>query len=163
MMKYMVAAGVAIALALAGLGFLLGWIPGTDRHLIEIRKAQVAASLVDPASAQFRHVAISIDKRSTIKNRWVCGEINGKNRMGAYAGFTPFYISEDGASGWISQRDRPDDEQIDDADRRCTEAVRSGYGYRYACERKDELVEKRNAFDREIVAFREACSNGLAL
>lgn len=42
----------------------------------------VAAELRDPSSAEFRNI---IEGTST-----VCGEVNGKNAFGAYAGFKPF-------------------------------------------------------------------------
>lgn len=44
---------------------------------------QVARDLFDPSSAQFRDV-------SEVADNLVCGEVNGKNRMGAYVGFTKF-------------------------------------------------------------------------
>lgn len=48
------------------------------------RAEQAAADLlIDPDSAKFRNV---VDKGDGI---W-CGEINGKNRMGAYSGYQPF-------------------------------------------------------------------------
>lgn len=50
-----------------------------------------AAQLIDPSSAQFRNV------RRVANNgiSRVCGEINGKNRMGAYVGFTRFIVNPD--------------------------------------------------------------------
>lgn len=52
----------------------------------EARKA-VARNLRDPASAQFRDVAVY--------DKYVCGEINGKNGMGAYAGFLRFWFNRE--------------------------------------------------------------------
>ena len=43
----------------------------------------VAYDLVDPSSAQFREV------RQTDDGTW-CGQVNGKNRMGAYGGYMNF-------------------------------------------------------------------------
>ena len=65
-------------LVIAALGLLTGC---AER---EAKKA-AADNLVDPASAQFRKIATY--------NEAICGEINGKNRMGAYAGFTPFVFN----------------------------------------------------------------------
>jgi hypothetical protein len=59
-------------------------IPGTDANLEKRAKDRAAQLLIDPSSAQFRNV----DAREGV----VCGEINGKNRMGAYAGFSRFYV-----------------------------------------------------------------------
>ncbi|MFC0634344.1 hypothetical protein [Brevundimonas balnearis] len=55
-------------------------------------EATVAAQLRDPSSAQFRAVEVieQPDGRSV-----VCGEVNGKNAYGGYAGFTRFVV--DGA------------------------------------------------------------------
>jgi hypothetical protein len=66
-------------------------IPGTEayKHRTSIEGAQAAASykLIDPSSAQFRNVSVT--------NDFACGEVNGKNRMGAYAGFLRFTASRD--------------------------------------------------------------------
>ena len=45
----------------------------------------VAAKLLDGKSAQFRNVG-------KIAETGVCGEVNGKNRLGAYAGFKRFVV-----------------------------------------------------------------------
>lgn len=54
---------------------------------IDRAKEAVARDLIDPSSAQFRDVKLSDDGFT------VCGEINGKNRLGAYVGFMPFMVS----------------------------------------------------------------------
>lgn len=64
------------------------FIPGTDWHKIRQAKEAVAAVLIDPSSAQFRNVEIGHEGA-------VCGEVNGKNRMGAYVGFTRFVAMAD--------------------------------------------------------------------
>ena len=63
------------------------YVPGTDANVIEKAKAAAAASLRDPASAQFRSVRL--------KDNAVCGEMNGKNGCGAYAGFSRFVVQPD--------------------------------------------------------------------
>lgn len=45
----------------------------------------VARKLLDPGSAQFR------DERLTPFNSALCGQVNGKNTLGAYVGFKRFY------------------------------------------------------------------------
>lgn len=50
---------------------------------------QVVADFYDPSAAQFRSLSHSHDA--------LCGEVNGKNRMGAYVGFKRFYSNESGA------------------------------------------------------------------
>jgi len=59
-------------------------IPGTDANLEKRAKDRAAQLLIDPSSAQFRNVEA--------REKAVCGEINGKNRMGAYVGFSRFYV-----------------------------------------------------------------------
>lgn len=71
--------------------FLLALLLIGFSHGCSERKAkQLAADqLIDPSSAQFRNVRTV---RTSAGSR-VCGEINGKNRMGAYAGFTRFIVN----------------------------------------------------------------------
>lgn len=53
-------------------------------------KALAASQLRDPASAQFRNVK-SVTNGA---GRAVCGEINGKNAYGGYAGFQDFVVAD---------------------------------------------------------------------
>ncbi|MCW2363864.1 MULTISPECIES: hypothetical protein [Sphingobium] len=64
---------------------------GQNPEQAHIEQAQeaVRALLTDPASAQFRNVVIHNDREG--RPHSVCGEVNGKNRMGGYAGFEDFY------------------------------------------------------------------------
>lgn len=96
---------VAATLVLGG----CQWIPGTDAHLREKAQRLAAAELIDPSSAQFRRVEVS---RRPGGDR-VCGEINGKNRMGAYAGFTRFVTDLEGGSAWLEPPEGPlDDSEL---------------------------------------------------
>lgn len=72
-------------------------VPGTDAN--KIREAQEAATkdLIDPFSAQFRNVRVA--------RGGVCGEVNAKNRMGAYVGFTRFVAIEGTNGEWLAQLD----------------------------------------------------------
>jgi hypothetical protein len=69
-------------------------IPGTSANIERRAKDLAAEQLIDPASAQFRSVEV--------RDGAVCGEINGKNRMGAYVGFTRFLID---TSAWEAALD----------------------------------------------------------
>lgn len=73
-------AAIALAALLGGCDL----VPGSGAYRENQARAAAAQLLIDPASAQFRNVA---DRDGA-----VCGEINGKNRMGAYVGFTRFYV-----------------------------------------------------------------------
>lgn len=72
---------VVVATVLHGCQFM----PGTAAYKEEKAKNIAAQLLIDPSSALFRAVRTG--------DGAVCGEINGKNRMGAYVGFTRFYVS----------------------------------------------------------------------
>ena len=68
----------AVLFSCAGCGALLG---GSE----EKAKRAVTEQLIDPVSAQFRNVH-SLGES-------VCGEVNAKNKMGAYVGFVRFVVS----------------------------------------------------------------------
>ncbi|WP_449557286.1 hypothetical protein [Huaxiibacter chinensis] len=82
-----------IVLALAIPLFLAACKPGEEKA-ISLAKSEVAANLLDPGSAQFRNVKVvkMTDADDGRVIAVVCGEINGKNGFGAYAGFHPFFV-----------------------------------------------------------------------
>ena len=55
-----------------------------DHPLLE----KVRNRLFDAQSARFRNLVLD-------PNGGICGEVNAKNRYGAYVGFDPFFITED--------------------------------------------------------------------
>ncbi|MDB5696860.1 MAG: hypothetical protein JWN21_2403 [Sphingomonas bacterium] len=87
---------VLVAVALAG----CDQIPGTSTYKIAQAQQEAAKGLIDPSSAQFRSVRMG-------KDGDVCGEINAKNRMGAYVGYSRFVATatDTQPSGWLSQID----------------------------------------------------------
>ena len=51
----------------------------------------VVRDFFDPASAQFRDIrAVDVTLNNGQQIRRVCGEVNGKNRLGGYVGYTWF-------------------------------------------------------------------------
>ena len=52
----------------------------------------MTTGLKDPASAQFRNVALNRGRSA------LCGEVNAKDNAGAYVGFRPFVASDAGAA-----------------------------------------------------------------
>lgn len=58
-----------------------------DPEFLEIIKNGVSKLMRDPESTQIRNVYSIIGVRS----EFICGEVNGKNAYGGYAGFTHFY------------------------------------------------------------------------
>jgi len=67
--------------ALAGCQF----IPGTEASKLAAGEVQVREALTDPESATFRNTSYHGATKA------VCGEVNAKNRMGGFVGFTRFY------------------------------------------------------------------------
>lgn len=78
-----------LAFVTAGCEFM----PGTEAYRIEQAKRAVAKLLIDPASAQFQNVVA--------RDGYVCGEVNGRNRMGGFVGFKRFLVPLDGDSPLI--------------------------------------------------------------
>lgn len=66
----------------------------------EAREA-VARDLRDPASAQFRDIKAW--------PRSVCGEVNGKNAMGAYVGFSRFWFDRESKRYRIDPQEQGDE------------------------------------------------------
>ncbi len=57
---------------------------------VERLRTLLTAKLLDPAAAQFRgQFAVEVEKGTVA----LCGEVNAKNRMGAYVGFRRFYAA----------------------------------------------------------------------
>lgn len=77
-------------------------------HISETAHQQVRYVMNDPDSAQFRNVrAYSFSGPGG--GYVVCGEVNGRNRMGGYAGFQPFRtnVGNDQSSGQVYINDLP--------------------------------------------------------
>lgn len=60
-------------------------IPGSEAYAMKAAEARVAAQLIDPDSALFTEV-----RAFGGQHERVCGLVNGRNRMGGYAGATRF-------------------------------------------------------------------------
>ena len=59
-------------------------ISGTDAFKEGKAKRAVTELLIDPSSAEFRNVSV--------RENAVCGELNAKNKMGAFVGFSRFVV-----------------------------------------------------------------------
>ena len=75
-------ASLVVVLAALGMAGAYTWKTQFS-HEAKIAKL-VKAVLTDPESAQFKN--ISLNKESGV----TCGEVNAKNKMGGYIGFTKF-------------------------------------------------------------------------
>ena len=72
--------------------------------------------MIDPDSAKFRDVRKCLGDRNV-----TAGKVNGKNRMGAYVGFTPFFV-DNGKVIFV------EDEGFLDAMTRCYQSSEDGKG-----------------------------------
>lgn len=84
-------AGVFMGIAgvILGIGGTLGWQAWNakrDRDSAEALQQRVRAHLADPESARFQNL------RFFSHSKAVCGQVNAKNRMGGYVGFTSFVL-----------------------------------------------------------------------
>lgn len=79
-----------------------------DTAQIEETKYYVSYNLRDPATAQFRNIHGSnvIDKNG-VRESFVCGEVNSKNLVGAYVGYTPFIFNVGTKATQVASRDLP--------------------------------------------------------
>jgi hypothetical protein len=87
--QVLLAAGLLVVVA-AG-GYLIFGPSALERRgdrQIELAKKAVAAELLDGESARFRNVRLE----PPFNGMAVCGEVNGKNRYGAYVGFNRFIV-----------------------------------------------------------------------
>jgi hypothetical protein len=80
--------------ALLGVNAGCDQLPGSDAASEAHAKRAVAALLIDGKSAEFRNVRVIAEA--------VCGEVNAKNKMGAYVGFSRFLVS---TKTWQAQTD----------------------------------------------------------
>lgn len=102
-------------------------IPGTDQHIMAKGKAAAADLLIDPSSAQFRRVElrkVQGAKDDAVVRQVICGEINGKNRGGAYVGFTRFIANPDNGEVLMEPVDVASDREAEIARRRCQAGVK---------------------------------------
>lgn len=74
-----------------------------DSAFVAAAKEELIRDFLDPDAARFRNLYLITDKV-----RALCGEVNAKNKFGAYTGFRPFYAL-DQESGQIGTGVAPDD------------------------------------------------------
>ena len=85
------------------------FIPGTDSYKIQKAKEKVQYNLIDGDSAKFRELHVIAGM--------VCGQVNSKNRMGAYVGFVYFKVRDDSVEINNTDSDLPFEDCKDPIDR----------------------------------------------
>jgi hypothetical protein len=128
---------VMIAATLVGCQYLSGTDAASERE------AQDAIRNVmnDPGSAQFRSMKVNEANGSAL----VCGEANGKNALGGYAGFTRFIYRKGGRPLFDPKSERTVGEQ-DAAAEMCRSLDQ------YPCDRAAEIeseIARQGLFERE--------------
>ena len=108
-------------------------VPGTDAHDEQKAKRSVSELLIDPITADFRNVVV-------MKGA-VCGEVNAKNKMGAFVGFSRFVVPIDSFVAQVEQEF--DFSDLIDAEAAC----RTSTGFS-ACSRALELAALRDSAER---------------
>ena len=79
--------GIMVLAVLALIAIGVGGDYISKYRTIKAAKEKVANQLKDPSSVQFKNV--------TTDGGLVCGEVNGKNSLGGYVGYTHFSVLED--------------------------------------------------------------------
>jgi hypothetical protein len=67
-----------------------------QERLLNATKKTMASTLFDPFSAHYQKIRAG-------RNGAICGQVNGKNRMGAYIGFKDFVIPRDRSDVFINE------------------------------------------------------------
>ena len=85
---------VSLAIIIAGAAVSLAILVASGRVSLPRPDYEIAVAdrLIDPESARFRN----IDDRRTEAAGGVCGEMDSRNRMGGYVGWTRFFARKPG-------------------------------------------------------------------
>jgi hypothetical protein len=112
---------IGVLIAVIGVAFFLGFVPGTAPWQDRIARNDIAQMLVDPGSAEFRSVRAS--KGKVGDQSGVCGEVNGKNRMGAYAGYAAFFWHPESRYRYLRPQDEITQTELKDAEKNCADML----------------------------------------
>ena len=138
-------AGLGLVVALASCQF----VPGTDAAKSSEARQAISGLLTDPGSAQFRNAYVRQIDSDNGAFSLVCGEVNGKNAFGAYAGFRRFVHEDGGGFSMIDPATRYTDGDAALAHRVC--------GFESPCPQLDRInaeISDQEGFE----AVWESCS-----
>jgi hypothetical protein len=110
-MKRTITTALAPIILLSGCSF----IPGTEAHDEKIARDVFKTSLYDGESARLLDVRYKNVERDGKQQRILCGQVNAKNRMGAYVGFHRFVVVPDEQLGIVdpqATKDSSDEEKV---------------------------------------------------
>lgn len=144
------------------------WIPGAEQHTAQRGKGAAADLMRDPSSAQFRNIKVRpVNDPKVPVNVAVCGEINGKNAHGAYAGFARFIADPIKPEAYLDPQLDVTAEDMNAALAQCEQAVsdarRSGFTdlARFQCDQSHEAIssfKQQSDFDGAWSAICETAS-----
>jgi hypothetical protein len=104
-------------------------IPGFAPYDLRVGKALLLDTMYDAESARLRHVkrhaAVLKDSPSPVS---ICGEVNGKNHMGAYVGFQRFVVELKDKSVEIDPLVKTTQADIEKKLKQCHAYAAAGYG-----------------------------------
>ena len=149
--------------------YFLGYVPGTQPAILRIGQDAAAAALIDPSSAQFRKLKTALVIEGTFKGKpAVCGEINGKNRNGAYAGFSRFIAGgEEGMPAMLAPNILIDEDDYKQHEAECDNALRetkSGNSFaavtgEFECKQALAGAKERANLAKFDSSWKEICSS----
>jgi hypothetical protein len=138
-------ATIAACLLLAGCDQIPGTAAHTERQVREI----LAPALFDAESARLQSIRpgklLPDDKKG---EALVCGELNAKNRMNAYVGFTRFIASLKSKEAFTDPRFEGNPGTVQEAEGQCRDARANPYSAGFAtsvCERADQQANDLSA------------------
>ncbi len=127
------------------------WVPGTDEHRIAQGEKIASQQLIDPTSALFRNSAsfeLNSDEGETDNS--VCGEINGKNRNGAYVGYSRYIAVIGMEKAVLEPQLFTSDAEHDRLGKQCTRDAKGPFYFEsqrdlalMTCERAKEAAQER--------------------
>ena len=129
-------------------------IPGTKLHQLHLGKKAASEALYDPSSAQFRNVSINKvigrdDEEQKLMEWAVCGEINGKNLNGAYAGFKKFVANPKDGDVLIDSSIRITAKELEEAVETCSKSAEQAKTNQYLVDiAKFNCLEASDALNR---------------
>lgn len=113
------------------------FIPGTQANLERAALASLEGVLIDSTDAKFRNLR-QVDYKG---EPMLCGEVNSKNRMGGYAGYSRFFLSQKSGFAVVDPQagKYSSDEEL---------SVQTAFdGMWPVCEGKDPVNYKQQAMD----------------
>jgi hypothetical protein len=145
--------GLKLSVVMLGLAACLAGcsqIPGSDAYYKTKAEEIVSQGLLDPDAAKFRKITVRKKREDDGKvTRVVCGEVNGKNRMGAYSGFVRFSVEPATGAYFIDPQSAMTEEDIMAAEGSCSRARNNPYSSpditKQLCRRPNAIIEEMSA------------------